>query len=428
MSKNWVSNKLWRLVKVLYFLLSSGIILIYLIVSFWESWQFTIKKTFWPEIRKDYYRIFNYYEYIFYLLVIFGSYVILTDILARISSYIWKGVLKWFMPYKTIFIKFWYYLVIYAIILFSFYSLSMHKKETAEAYCSEKWAVLLEDRTCQCKRWYNMINKRCESDEHWKLYDAIHEELQKYIKISHNDRVLELGILDWEMVDENYGIGLAIKIDKITKWPEEDLSWESYDNGCYEEVEWLSSLTGVWYVFTFTNENWTINIVSSKKIPSFVEYIEVLFTYPIFNTKENNYRRYWWEKPISESDGNRLERTKIINFRDIDWDWEALEFFLINHYDLMCWLDNYRIIWFDKEKKTPILYDFADNKWILKGWTQLSWGSENSFTGWKIKQERICWSNVAWWYDESWEYVFNPQKKVFETKNYKSRKCREDEF
>ena len=215
--------------------------------------------------------------------------------------------------------------------------------------------------SCSCEDWYDIVNWICEKSDFQKLDDAI-------VKYINDDKYLSNSIwfryyLDKEQINKTEWIILFV--DTSVKWwsqPREITTKYSDEWTCPNQVEWITSAVWQWYIIAF-EKIWNEYIINDFfEIPSFHPYIDEYYnalSYPVLNTKFNNYLSYdWGKKPTSEKDKELLEYTKIINFKDIDGDWKKLEFFIMNYADQVCWTYNYLLVWYDEANKTIKQYFF----------------------------------------------------------------------
>jgi len=112
---------LWRLVKVIYFLITIPI-LCFLIVLLKDEFKFTKYYNTETTIYSTY-EIVNWRKYIIIILILLGGFIILTDFLRRTISYVVNGEFSWFLSYKKILVNSWAFVVVGVGVLIWMYAI-----------------------------------------------------------------------------------------------------------------------------------------------------------------------------------------------------------------------------------------------------------------------------------------------------------------
>lgn len=405
-------GKFWRFLIVLYFLITIPIICAILIGLYNNN-----------GIYINPFRIRNFYIFVFWVLLVILGYVILSDLLRRIASFISNWYFEWFLNYKKIFIDYWRYLIILSAVLAVFGVLWSVRNNKIENACKLEWEIIQKDLTCICDsaNWYEMVDWKCEKSDFQKLDDAV----TKYINNDYNlsKEISYRFYADRSRINDNESIILLIDTS-IPGWSNPTEYRDKYASftNCYEEVQWISSYIWQWYILAVEKIEWEYKINDFYKIPSLEYGNTSALSYPYQNLKQNNYYFYWWERPIDEQDKNLVEQTRILKMRDLNWDWKDLEFLLINHYDLHCWINNFLALWYNPLSKKIENYRFLYPSNYYSSWTTLDSDAQNRFNWWVLKMHEYGWHGIEC--DESWDYVFNSKNNTFETKNYVvSKEC-----
>lgn len=142
--------KLWRLLKVIYFIITIPII---------------IGGSIWIAISQEIYRwnnyvtVNDYYVGILYAIIFVVSYIITTDIIRRIISYINHGNFKGFIPYAIILKKYLLKIIIGSVII-SIILVALSQKMRNE--CTWENEEFNEQGICSCKVWTYKEDWSCE--------------------------------------------------------------------------------------------------------------------------------------------------------------------------------------------------------------------------------------------------------------------------
>lgn len=159
MDKNKSNWKLWRLTKVLYFIITLPLVL------FW-AWALL----FLQEIHRWSYdlgvRINDYFIWTLYMILFLLSYILVTDFIKRIISYINNWTLNWFISYIEILKRFFILIIIiWWIIPVILVSLSQNLRN--ECTWNNEW--FNDYWVCSCHESYKRENWSCKKDI--KIYD-----------------------------------------------------------------------------------------------------------------------------------------------------------------------------------------------------------------------------------------------------------------
>ena len=352
----------------------------------------------------------------------------MTDGLRKLIGYISSGKFEGGISYKKLFLKFRYVIIVGVLVWCGLFSFGRYYEHQIRNYCREEGAVLSKEGDCSCDETAEMVDGKCQIKNEIKENQILSGLIAEYLGTN------DIMLLEYSYLpkDANKGMGIAMKNPIFSKSIEEDLSGESYDISCPASVEGLMNVSGEGYIFSFSKNSDSIKIDDIKKIPSPWEHFS--YSYPLVHTKQNSYLYFWGENPSSEIDGNRLVRQYVIDWRDFNGDWEFNEFVLEGYFDWMCGWHDYLFIGYDKKLDKILFYDFdwkaaetAGNFGFLY-WTRLIGDIKNKFSNGTLHQETFCWTQLGGDSDESRDWVYNPLKKVFEMKNYHSRKCSPEEF
>ena len=413
---------LWRLVKVVYFLITIPAIalLIFLVKD-----NYVISRSI---AEDDRYQVMNYWSFFAIIILIIISYILLTDGLRKLIGYISSGKFEDWINYKKLFSKFRYVIIAGVLVWCGLFSFGRYYEHQIRNYCREEGAVLSKEGDCSCDETAEMVDGKCQIKDEIKEVQLLSGLVSEYLGTD------DIMLLEYSYLhkDPNKGMGIAMKNPIFSEFIEEDLSGESYDISCPASVEGLMNVSGDGYIFVFSKKGDVIKIDDIKKIPSPWEHFS--YSYPLVHTKQNSYLYFWGEKPTSEIDENRLVRQYVIDWRDFNGDWEFYEFVLEGYFDWMCGWHDYLFIGYDKKLDKILFYDFDWKATETEGnfgflyWTRLIGDIKNKFSNGILHQETFCWTQLGGDSDESRDWVYNPLKKVFEMKNYHSRKCSPEEF
>ncbi len=312
MDKNKSTWKFWRLTKVLYFIITIPL------VWFW-AWALLLLQ----EIHRWSYDsgilINDYYIWALYMILFLISYILLTDLIRRIISYINNWTFNWFIPYIEILKKFFILIIIiWWIISVILVSLSQNLRN--ECTWNNEW--FNDYWVCSCNEWYIRENWNCKITLEKTILNAIPywSFLREYKEIP-----WENWVYMWIYI-KNYEI--------LSEWKHEySFNWEKMPlySDCFWNVEW-QWIKWEYYLFTF--KNW--RILNEKEVPVWFRFNNLSYsaelpnlTFSYYNTKYNN-SYYFLRKEIEYNDENNfsIEKTSLINFSDYNWDWIKNEFFL----------------------------------------------------------------------------------------------------
>jgi hypothetical protein len=148
---------MWRFIKVLYFIITLPIVLV------WWNIIFTEQNIYrW----NNYFSVNDYYLWTLYLVLFVLSYIIITDFLRRIISYINKWKFIWFIPYLDILKK---YIFLILIIWFWLISFLINWSENLRNECKWNNEIFNDYWVCICNDWFIRDKNKCIKDE--KMYD-----------------------------------------------------------------------------------------------------------------------------------------------------------------------------------------------------------------------------------------------------------------
>lgn len=164
---NSISLKLWRGLKVIYFLITIPLTILVVSIAFEapEIYHWTD-----PSGRSIY--VADHSLWLLYSLLIIVGYVILTDLIRRLISYISDGSFKGFIDYMWILIGNFYYILIGLGLVW----ILGYKSYDANHQCENNYERYDEYWTCSCWKGYIRNNQgMCEVDkreEVWKGFVA----------------------------------------------------------------------------------------------------------------------------------------------------------------------------------------------------------------------------------------------------------------
>lgn len=380
-SQKW---KLWRLIKVLYFIISAPILLAAATLAYIGS-----------EVARGENTVVNYFWFFAWIIIIIISYIIISDLLKRICNYVSYGRFNWFIKTTKEHTSSWFAIVITLTFLLI---LSHNFKD----YCSEKWEFINKNGDCECSVGFEKNkNNTCSINTEWKIIE----------KIPSWAFLREFKNVPWE--DDTY-IWVYINNYKVNPISEENPPYTD----CFWEVEW-NSIEWEYHIFTFENNK----ITSDMLVPGLMENYNPIFAFPYKNTKINNFQYFGWEKPKNEIENYNIEYTNLITFRDFNGDWLKQEFSLINHWDQVCWHNNYLIVGFDAKNRSAVFYWIRDKNNNLNFWWDnfIPDNKWNAITGWD------CWDHGSATETKN-NFTFNKEKKEYILTNSTTQECPEWTF
>jgi len=214
MDKNKSTWKIWRLTKVLYFIITIPL------VWFW-AWVLLLLQ----EIHRWSYdsgiQINDYYIWALYMILFLISYILLTDLIRRIISYINNWSFNWFIPYIEILKRFFIFIIIiWWIISLILVSLSQNLRN--ECTWNNEW--FNDYWICSCDEWFKMnSNNKCNpflmnkisweySYYYWndwknwsiQIYPLNDNEILFYLHISKGAPSYNQWTLFWKVKIKNY--------------------------------------------------------------------------------------------------------------------------------------------------------------------------------------------------------------------------------
>ncbi len=373
MSKE-INKKIWRLTKVIYFIITFPLVFIWWIASLVAG-----KTIYYPWTN---YSKPDFYIWILYLLWVILWYLIFTDLIRRIISYINNWKFKWFISYIEILKK---YKIIFVILLFVITPTLIALSNNLSKECSWDNERFTDFWKCDCVEWYTKNNWICKITLEQNIINTIPtwSLLREYKELPWMD-----GTYMWIYIKD-----FTIKEVSKDEQPYSDCFWEI-------EWQWIE-----WEYHVFTFNNW--KVTSDINIPLWFRSFSApraKFVFPFMNTKLNNFNYYWGEKPKNDSENYIIEETSLINFNDYNWDWIKQEFLLLDHWDQICGHNNYLVVWYQNQK--AIMYNIKSKD--FSGWF---W--EDNF----IPNEK--WEVVTWW--DCWDHwAWTEYKKKFKFDNKKS--------
>lgn len=390
------SSRLWRLIKVLYFLITIPFLLFLMTLLLGDP----IYISRWETYVRD------QFIFIAYILLYVWGYILFTDLLRRIARYINNGSFIWFINYKKLFTTL-IWIPIWIIILFvGLFTLSDEKRNQ----CSWPYEQYTEEGVCGCESWYERAWEVCEITIGKKIYDLLPP--WSYPR--------EIQEIPWEL--ESY-IGLYIVNQQSEQELKDKFEEAERDDSFFANCFWEVEGVGVkWDYYLFSYVNWKI----TNKIPVPLWFREGLWgklSFPLANTKQNNHNFYHWPKPLNNEDWKTIEPTQLIHLKDYNGDWIPYEFLLFDHRDQVCWHNNYLVAWYESSKKEVVIYWIEQEDWTI-------WYRGDNFipdSRWEVINWRLCWDHGAWTELQKY-YKFNKEKNLYEFLRKIERECKENEF
>ena len=346
--------KLWRLLKVIYFIITIPIV---------------IGGRIWIAISQEIYRwnnyvtVNDYYIGILYAIIFVVSYIITTDIIRRIISYINHGNFKGFIPYAIILKKYLLKIIIGGIII-SIILVALSQKMRNE--CTWENEEFNEQGICTCKVWYEKSNLMCIPTIGQKIHD----------NIPTNSLLREYREVPWK---KGLYVGIYINDYRVN-----EVNWdrEPYMS-CPEETEW-QWITWEYHIFSYWNEE----IISDIQIPSPNQKNEEMI-FPYMNTKTNNSKYFFGDNPRNKKEEYLIEQTTLINFQDYNWDWVKNEFLLVNWWDQVCGHKNYMIVGLNQANNEVMIYEIESKNHKIIYW----WDNFVPNEKWEVKNWYECWDH-----------------------------------
>lgn len=387
-----IESKLWRLTKVLYFLITIPFVIIGVGLLITEAVQIA------RGVDHNWYNnyISDYYLWSVYAIILIIWYLLLTDFIRRIISYIDNWSFSWVFDYvKIIKEKITYIIWLFLIICWLlFWSYQLNNQCTgSNEYFDQYWF-------CVCREWY-------VRSENWKCIETFETKVSKLLPV---DSLLR-EIKQIPNKSDVY-IGIYIQNYKLLNWEtDKDYPYSS----CPEQVIW-KWIEWDYHVFTVKDNIITSDIIVPLEFrDNYTSNVKLTLSY--VNTKENNFNFFNWQKPVNEIDWKKMERSTLMNFKDLNGDWKALEFWLIDAWDSVCWHNNHLIVWYDEDTQKAIIYP------ILRDWKSFYWADNfipNS--SWIVVNWREYWDHWAEISSQT-KYKYSSSNKRFEFVSKKEDKC-----
>lgn len=170
------SSVWWRVFVVLYFIITVPIFLFICILifnDFSRIWLSIPDNSYWGYHWKT---VHNYYNFIFWIIVAVLIYILITNFIRRICSFISKWTFAWFINYRNIFKKYRIILLILLAVLVWTYVLWSRERNKYECL---QWEVLNDNLDCVCD-WqndYEMVDWRCQKWNGIQINDEDYDDL-----------------------------------------------------------------------------------------------------------------------------------------------------------------------------------------------------------------------------------------------------------
>lgn len=407
MDKNKTTWKLWRLTKVLYFIITIPLVWLW-------AWALLLLQEINRWSYSSWIWINDYYIWSLYMILFLISYILLTDLIRRIISYVNNWTFGWFIPYVEILKRFSILIIIiWWIISVILVSLSQNLRN--ECTWNNEW--FNDYWVCGCNEWYIRENWNCKITLEKTILNVIPywSFLREY---------KEIPWVNWTYLwiyVKNYLI--------LEEWKQEySFNWEKMPlySDCFWNVEW-QWIKWEYYLFTF--KDW--KILSEKEIPVWFRFDNLSYntelpklTFSYYNTRYNN-SYYFLRKEVEYNDENNfsIEKTSLINFSDYNWDWINNEFFLVDHWNQVCWHNNYLIAWYDNKTNWIIIYWIKSKDWTTWYW----WDNFIPDEKWEVVNWWNCWDHWAETLNKTY-YKFNKESNIFEYIKNENRNCTENDY
>lgn len=329
------------------------------------------------------------------------------------TSYVNSGKFEWIIPYWKITTSFWIPIVIVGAI-FTTSMLGLSDNLRKECTGNNEW--FSDYWVCICNTWYIRENWMCKITLEQSILNSIPygSFLREYKEIP-----WENWVYLWIYI-KNYKILEEWKQDYGFNWEKMPLYFDCFWN---VEGQWIS-----WDYYLFTFKNW--KLLSDKEVPIWfrinisnrLEWPKLIFSY--YNTRYNN-SYYFLKKEIGYNDENNfsIEKTSLVNFKDYNWDWIDNEFFLVDHWDQVCWHNNYLIAWYDKKAGWVIIYWIKDKDWTIWYW----WDNFIPDEKGEIINWWNCWDHWAWTELKS-HYKFDKKNNMYLQDKSETKVCPEGTY
>lgn len=386
MQKNRPSEIIWRLTKVLYFVVTTPLILGICVLLLTDTFA---------DKSNSLILIHDRYLWAIYGILVIFSYLLITDLFRRIVSYIGGGKWYWFIPYiellngKRIMIQ--KSLIALGVIIILLFIWSYNVRE----YCTWENEYIDKGWVCACDDWYIKSEGACIITFEQKIRNVLPSGafLREYVLIPWTDDVY-MGIYI-----ENYRIESPLDEQTIL-----------YQD-CYSMVMG-QAITWDYYVFTYSK--W--KIVKQEYITPSTSILNKL-SIAYINTKEMNYQYYKGIQPKPE-DKNRTEITRLLNFRDLNGDGVSNEFQLIDHADQVCGHNNYNVIWYDKTNSSPVIYWIQGFDYKIDVW----WDNFVPNEKWEVTTWWECWDHGSGT-EIILKYIFNKKDNYYSLIKNETKEC-----
>ncbi|NVP18015.1 hypothetical protein HUU51_04830 [Candidatus Gracilibacteria bacterium] len=407
MDKNKSAGKLWRLTKVLYFIITIPL------VGLGAGALLLLQ-----EINRGSYSsgiwINDYYIGSLYMILFLISYILLTDLIRRIISYINNGTFNGFIPYIEILKRFSILIIIIGgIISVILISLSQNLRNE----CTGNNEGFNDYGVCNCYEGYIRENGSCKITLEKTILNVIPygSFLREYKEIPGENGVY---------------IGIYIKNYEILSEGKQEYGFNGEKmplySDCFGNVEG-QGIKGEYYLFSFKDGR----ILNEKEVPVGFRFNNISnnselpkLTFSYYNTKYNN-SYYFLKKEVEYNDENNfsIEKTSLINFSDYNGDGIKNEFFLVDHWDQVCGHNNYLIAGYDNKTNGVIIYGIKS-----KDGTTGYWGDNfipdtkgEVVNGWNCGDHGSDTLNKTY-------YKFNKENNIFEYVKNENRNCTENDY
>lgn len=372
MDKNKSTWKLWRLTKVLYFIITIPLVWLW-------AWALLLLQEINRWSYSSWIWINDYYIWALYMILFLISYILLTDLIRRIISYINNWTFYWFIPYIEILKRFSIIIIIIWWII-SVILISLSQNLRNECTWNNEW--FNDYWVCSCYEWYIRENWSCKKDI--KIYDN-----------------WEISFIHpWKLIIDNK------EFEDFKFFEKENILVKKYnfDSLMWDCISWWSSVRSNWdkqkenkLKTELTEENKTIlkNIQSWLKSNNTLDHISCNFT--------------TWP----------IKTTPIL----VNWiNWVLINYYFTQDRDMACLTQFNTELLLVKDLDTIYSVVFKNNFWnVLNYLNQFKWEYWEACLidfEWEFRSKNISdnivnfyknWNSLYWtdyeWFEENYNII-----------------------
>lgn len=384
MDKNKSTWKLWRLIKVLYFIITIPLVWLW-------AWALLLSQ----EIRRWSYdsgiQINDYYIWALYMILFLISYLLLTDLIRRIISYINNWTFNWFIPYIKILKKFSILIIIiWWIISFILFSLSKNLRN--ECTWNNEW--FNDYWVCSCYEWYIKENWSCKKDI--KIYDNWE------ISFSY----------PWKLIIDNKEFEIFKFFEKENIFVKK-YNFENFTNNCFWSWWWLPGEYDINWKLT---KEWEKRLLLEKN-----NIKEVIWNIIKWNFKKDDF----FDHISCWSTIWPIKTTPIL----VNWiNWVLINYYFTQDRDMACLSQFNTELLLVKDLDNIYSIVFKNNFWnVLNYLNQFKWEYWEACLidfEWEFRSKNISdnivnfyknWNSLYWTDYEWFEENYNVVKEIINT-------------